>query len=236
MTDVTSDPRGEPDVQKVSRVERIMAQRMAHARATIPDTTLWTTVDMTAAAALRAGYDAPRPSFNDLVIKASALALREFPRANSAWRDGGELELFPRVNVGFAVAHETVLVVPAVFDADRRALADVAGETRRLAQAVRAGKVAPDDLAGGTFTVSNLGMYGIDRFTAIINPPQVGILSVGRIGDGDGRPMAIGLTSDHRVLFGAYAARFLGRIRALLEAPQELDAARSERVPSQSIS
>jgi pyruvate dehydrogenase E2 component (dihydrolipoamide acetyltransferase) len=218
-----SDPRGEPEVQKVSRIERIMAQRMVEARSSIPDTTLWLSADMTRAATYRAGLAAPRPSFNDLVVKASALALREFPRANSAWREGGEIELFPRVNVGFAVAHETVLVVPTVFDADRRTLADLAGETRRLVEAVRGRRITPDELSGGTFTVSNLGMHGIEWFTAVINPPQVGILSVGRIGDGEGRPMVLGLTSDHRVLFGAYAAQFLARVRMLLEEPERLD-------------
>ena len=113
------------------------------------------------------------PSFNDMVVKACAIALREHPRANGAYRDG-RLELYSRVNVGVAVAARDALVVPTVFDADRKGLRQIASEARALAQRVRDGTVTPPELSGGTFTVSNLGMYGVTNFAAVINPPQAG--------------------------------------------------------------
>ena len=127
------------------------------------------------------------PSFNDMVVKACALALREFPRANGAYRDG-RFELYSRVNVGVAVAGQDALVVPTVFDADRKGLRQIAGEARALAARVREGQITPPELSGGTFTVSNLGMFGIDSFSAVINPPQAGILAVGAITEQAGRP------------------------------------------------
>ena len=120
------------------------------------------------------------PSFNDMVVKACALALREHPRANGAYRDG-RFELYSRVNVGVAVAARDALVVPTVFDADRKGLRQIATESRALARKVRDGQITPPELSGGTFTVSNLGMYGIDSFAAVINPPQAAILAVGAI-------------------------------------------------------
>ena len=120
------------------------------------------------------------PSFNDMVVKACAIALREHPRANGAYRDG-RLELYSRVNVGVAVAAQDALVVPTIFDADLKGLRQIASEARALAQRVRDGTVTPPELSGGTFTVSNLGMYGISNFQAVINPPQAGILAVGAI-------------------------------------------------------
>ena len=114
-----------------------------------------------------------------MVVKACALALREFPRANGAYRDG-RIELYSRINVGVAVAAQDALVVPTVFDADRKGLRQIPAETRALAARVRDGSITPPELSGGTFTVSNLGMYGISNFTAVINTPQAGILAVGR--------------------------------------------------------
>src|SRR5947207_14329831 len=116
-------------------------------------------------------------SFNDMVVKACAIALREHPRANGAYRDG-RLELYSRVNVGVAVAGQDALVVPTVFDADVKGLRQIAAESRALAQRVRDGSVTPPDLSGGTFTVSNLGTYGITDLAAVVNPPQAGILAV----------------------------------------------------------
>src|SRR5881227_1005183 len=177
-----------------------------------------------------AAGDAPAPSFNDFVIKASALALRDFPRANGAYRDG-KFELYGRVNVGVAVAGQDALVVPTVFDADTKSLGQIARESRAVAQRVRAGAITPPELSSGTFTVSNLGMYGIKRFTAVINPPQAAILAVGAleqrpvVRDGQivaGHVMSLTLCSDHRILYGADAAAFLADIRAGLEEPMRL--------------
>jgi pyruvate dehydrogenase E2 component (dihydrolipoamide acetyltransferase) len=165
-----------------------------------------------------------------MVVKACAIALREHPRANGAYRDG-RLELYSRINVGVAVAAQDTLVVPTVFDADIKGLRQIAGEVRAVAGRVREGTVTPPELSGGTFTVSNLGMYGIDSFSAVINPPQAAILAVGAIVE---RPvvrngeivtaqlMSVTLACDHRILYGADGAEFLARIRRLLEEPLAL--------------
>src|SRR5207244_11377640 len=126
-----------------------------------------------------AGDEKP-PSFNDFIVKASALALREYPRANGAYRDG-RFELFSRINVGVAVAANDALVVPTIFDADRKSLGEIGRDARAVAKRVREGTVTPPELSGGTFTVSNLGMFGIAEFIAVINPPQAAILSVGEM-------------------------------------------------------
>jgi pyruvate dehydrogenase E2 component (dihydrolipoamide acetyltransferase) len=163
-------------------------------------------------------------------VKASALALNEHPHANGSYRDG-RVQVYSRVNVGVAVAAENALVVPTVFDADEKSLGEIARETRALAERVRAGTITPPELGGGTFTVSNLGMYGVKSFTAIINPPQAGILSVGALApravvrEGElvaRNTMTLALACDHRILYGAEAAQFLARIRELLEAPAAL--------------
>jgi pyruvate dehydrogenase E2 component (dihydrolipoamide acetyltransferase) len=195
---------------------------MAESKATVPEFTLTTAVDMSSASALRAQLKEacdPAPSFNDMIVRACALALREFPRANGAYRDG-HFELYSRVNVGIAVAAQDTLVVPTVFDADQRGIAEIAVATRELAGRVRSGEITPPELSGGTFTVSNLGMYGITSFTAVINSPQAAILAVGAIDQAS--LMRLTLTCDHRILYGADAAQFLARIRELLEQPVAL--------------
>jgi pyruvate dehydrogenase E2 component (dihydrolipoamide acetyltransferase) len=208
---------------------------MAESKATAPDFVISLEVDMEEAVALRkqlkaAAGDAPAPSFNDFVIKASALSLRDFPRANGAYRDGA-FELYSRVNVGVAVAGQDALVVPTVFDADKKSLGTIAAEARGLAEKVRDGKITPPELSAGTFTVSNLGMYGIRRFVAVINPPQAAILAVGEltprpvVRDGEVTVRAVmdlTLSCDHRILYGADAAEFLARIREYLEHPLKL--------------
>jgi pyruvate dehydrogenase E2 component (dihydrolipoamide acetyltransferase) len=163
-------------------------------------------------------------------VKAAARALRLHPRVNGAYRDG-KLERYGRVNVGVAVAAEEALVVPVVADADIRSLGAIAAETRRLSERARTGALEPPEVAGGTFTVSNLGMHGITRFTAVINPPQAAILAVGAleqrpvVRDGQivpGHVMSLTLCTDHRVLYGADAAAFLADIRVGLEEPMRL--------------
>ncbi|MEA2231959.1 MAG: hypothetical protein QOD83_1775 [Solirubrobacteraceae bacterium] len=233
-----SEPRtakGDVTVQELTRTQRIIARRMAESKATIPEFTLRSEIDMEACVQLRSelkalGGDASVPSYNDMVIKASALALREFPRANGSYRDGS-FELHSRVNVGVAVAAPDALVVPTVLDADTKSLREIAAETRVLAERVRAGTITPPELSGGTFTVSNLGMYGVTDFTAVINPPQAAILAVGALApravvrDGElvaRHTMGVTLACDHRILYGADAAEFLARIRALLERPLAL--------------
>jgi pyruvate dehydrogenase E2 component (dihydrolipoamide acetyltransferase) len=231
----TGTAKGDVSREELTRTQQVVARRMAESRATIPDFTLTVEVDMAAAVAMRADLkaavgDRPAPSFNDFVVKASALALREFPRANGSYKDG-KFELYSRVNVGIAVAAENSLVVPTVFDADVKSLGQIAQDARALAERVRAGAITPPELSGGTFTVSNLGMFGIESFTAVINPPQSAILAVGAVRDtpvvanGEivpGKRMSMTLCSDHRILYGADAAQFLTRIRQLLEHPAAL--------------
>jgi pyruvate dehydrogenase E2 component (dihydrolipoamide acetyltransferase) len=214
---------------------------MAESRATIPDFALRMDVDMERCVALRGELkrltdDDDAPTYNDMVVKACALALREHPRANASYRDGG-FELHERVNVGVAVAVSpedalaSALVVPTVLDADRKALGEIARETRSLVQRVRDGAITPPELSGATFTVSNLGMYGIHSFGAIVNPPQAAILAVGAVQErpavrdgqvGARHEMTMTLSCDHRILYGADAALFLARVRELLEEPAAL--------------
>ncbi len=228
--------KGAAATVELSRLQQTVARRMAESRATVPDFTLTVQADMQAAAAFRSQLkDAVAegqvaPSVNDLVVKACAVALREHPRANGAYKDG-RFELYERVNVGVAVAGQDSLVVPTLFDADVKGLAAIAAESRALAARARDGTITPPELSGGTFTVSNLGMLGIQSFTAVISPPQAAILAVGAIEarpvvrDGEvvpGLEMAMTLSCDHRILYGADAAQFLARIRHLLEHPAAL--------------
>jgi pyruvate dehydrogenase E2 component (dihydrolipoamide acetyltransferase) len=229
-----STAKGETTVLELTRTQQTIARRMAEAKATIPEFTLQTEIDMEACVALRSELkslgQADAPTYNDMVVKACALALREFPRANGGYRDG-RLQLHSRVNMGVAVAAEETLVVPTLFDADQKSLGEIARETRALVERVRDGSITPPELGGGTFTVSNLGMFGVSAFTAIINPPQAAILSVGSLqpravvheGEVQARnTMTATLACDHRILYGADAARFLARIRGLLQAPAAL--------------
>jgi pyruvate dehydrogenase E2 component (dihydrolipoamide acetyltransferase) len=227
--------RGETTIEELSRLQQTVARRMAESKATAPDFLLTCEVDMAEAVEFRkqlkaAAGDDPTPSFNDFVVKASALALREFPRVNGAYRDG-KFELYSRINIGVAVAGMDALIVPTIFDADRKSLGEIARDARALAERVRAREVTPPELASGTFAISNLGMYGIKRFSAVINPPQAAILAVGEMTP---RPvvrddeivirpiMELTISCDHRILYGADAAEFLGRIRERLEKPLAL--------------
>ena len=226
--------KGEPEVVELTRLQRTVSRRMAESKATAPDFTIDLDVDMTMCIELRQrlkeSTDHP-PSFNDMVVKAAALALRDHPKVNGAYRDG-TFELYPRVNVGVAVAAQDALVVPVVRDADEKSLGEIARRARALIEKVREGTITPPELSGATFTVSNLGMYGIERFTAIVNPPQAAILSVGAlmkkaVVDDRGRVvardmMALRLACDHRILYGADGAEFLAAVRKLLEEPLSL--------------
>jgi pyruvate dehydrogenase E2 component (dihydrolipoamide acetyltransferase) len=180
---------------------------------------------------LLANEDAPSPTYTDIIVRACALALRQHPRANGAFKQE-RLELHSRVNVGLAVATPNGLVVPVVQDADLKSLPEIAVESSRLVARAREGTITPPELSGGTFTLSNLGMFGIDYFTAIINPPQAAILAVGAITSRPAaqqgeivlrRIMDVILTCDHRILYGIHAAAFLACIRELLQRPEALD-------------
>lgn len=220
---------------ELTRSQSIVARRMSEAKATVPEFQVEALVDMTAAIELRGRIrdvldGEPTPSLNDLIIKACGLALRRFPKANACYADDG-FELFERVNVGFAVAAEDALVVPTVFDADKKSLGEIGNDTRRLAERVREGRVSAPELAGATFTLSNLGMFGVSAMTPIVNTPQAAILGVGATRAVLGRQggelverqeMQLTLTCDHRILYGADAAQFLMMVVELLEQPLKL--------------
>jgi pyruvate dehydrogenase E2 component (dihydrolipoamide acetyltransferase) len=228
--------KGNVETRELSKLQQTIARRMAESKATAPHFYLTIEIDMGKAVDARAAIKAASkegdvvPSFNDMVVKACAIALREFPKANGAYRDG-KFELYSRVNVGVAVAAEESLVVPTVFDADQKGLRQIAADTRAVAAKVRDGSVTPPELSGGTFTVSNLGMFEIDEFGAVINMGQAAILAVGAIREApavrDGeivpaRLMKATLSCDHRILYGAEGAEFLARVKALLEEPVSL--------------
>jgi pyruvate dehydrogenase E2 component (dihydrolipoamide acetyltransferase) len=225
--------KGSTTVEELSRLQQLIARRMAQAKATVPHFQVQTEAIMDEAIALRsrlkavAATKAQTPSFNDIIIKACAIALREHPRVNGSYEDG-RFELHGRVNIGFAVAADDALIVPTLFDADLKSLGTITTESRRLAERVRSGAITPPELSGATFTVSNLGMYGMTAITPVINPPQAAILGVGSLRevlarvDGeivDRTLMTFTLSCDHRILYGADAARFLAEIKALLQAP-----------------
>ncbi|MBA3508493.1 MAG: 2-oxo acid dehydrogenase subunit E2 [Thermoleophilaceae bacterium] len=228
--------KGRPETIELTRLQRTVSRRMAESKATAPDFALEVEVDMSLCIELRkrlkeAVVDGPPPSYNDMIVKAVGLAARQHPKVNGAYRDG-RFELYPEVNVGVAVAAQDALVVPVVRGAHEKSLGEIARQARRLIEKVRDASITPPELSGGTITVSNLGMYGIDRFTAIINPPQAAILSIGALKkkpavDDRGRVVArdlmtITMACDHRILYGADGAEFLGRVRELLEQPLAL--------------
>jgi pyruvate dehydrogenase E2 component (dihydrolipoamide acetyltransferase) len=228
--------KGNVEIQEPNKLQQTIARRMAESKATAPHFYLTIEIEMGKAVAARAAIkDGSKegdvvPSFNDMVVKACAIALREFPKANGAYRDG-KFERYSRVNVGVAVAAEEALVVPTVFDADQKGLRQIAADVRAVAAKVRDGSVTPPELSGGTFTVSNLGMIGIEEFGAVINMGQAAILAVGAIReapavrDGEIIPaqlMKATLACDHRILYGAEGAEFLARVKQLLEEPVSL--------------
>jgi pyruvate dehydrogenase E2 component (dihydrolipoamide acetyltransferase) len=219
----------------LSRTQALIARRMAESHTNTPAFSVTMTVDMSKAVALRSELKShygsqPAPSMNDLVIRACALALREHPRVNASF-DEEYFLLHPQVNVGLAVATDDALIVPTIKEADKLTLDELAAATRSLAAKVRDGTISPPELTGATFTVSNLGMLGVTHFTAMINPPQAAILAVGAV---ERRVVAVDgafaereradltLSCDHRILYGADAARFLVSVRARLEQPVSL--------------
>jgi pyruvate dehydrogenase E2 component (dihydrolipoamide acetyltransferase) len=236
QTTETETAKGQTTYQDLTRLQQVVSRRLSESKATAPHFYLQAEIDMSAAVEARSRLKKLTaegevvPSFNDTIVKACALALKEFPLANGAYKDG-RFELYSRVNVGVAVAAQDALVVPTVFDADKKGLREIATDARRLAAKVRDGSITPPELSGGTFTVSNLGMYGVSNFSAVINAPQAAILAVGAITekvvvrDGEittAHLLGVTLACDHRILYGAPAAEFLARIRSLLEEPLSL--------------
>jgi pyruvate dehydrogenase E2 component (dihydrolipoamide acetyltransferase) len=209
--------KGEVRTLELTATQATIARRMVESATTIPVFTVSADIDVSLIAALRKDVEGA-PSLNDFIVKAAALTLREFPRFNASYANG-EVECYSRVNVGIAVSTDDALLVPVVLDADRKTLTEIAADARRLADGARRRTLQPEDLRDGTFTVSNLGMFGIRSFTELIDPPQVAILAAGGV---RGKAMTVTLTCDHRVVYGADGARFLSRLRELLERPLAL--------------
>jgi pyruvate dehydrogenase E2 component (dihydrolipoamide acetyltransferase) len=217
----------------VGTVWRIMAERMTASWTTVPHFYLVREVDASRLVAwrVRARTQAgARITYTDLLVRLVAAALTQHPRVNVAWRDGAIVP-HPEVNVGLAVAIEDGLVVPVVHRADTLSLAAIAARRDDLVSRAQAGRLRPADIQGGGFTLSNLGMYGVDAFSAIVNPPPAAILAVGRLADRvvavNGQPavrptLVLTLSCDHRALDGARAAQFLGALAELIEEPLAL--------------
>ena len=225
--------RGEGELVKQPMLRRAMARRMVEAAA-VPCFYLRVTADVrglvAARARMKAAGAAVVPSLNDCVVAAAGRALRDHPNANASWDDGAVV-VHGRVNVGVAVAVPGGLVVPAVYDADRLTVGEVSGAVREVAALAAARKLPRELLEDSTFTVSNLGMYGIEDFDPVVNPPQAAILGVGTTLPGDDGRQAMRLTlgCDHRVLTGAEGAPLLTAIRDRL---QDADALLAGHVPA----
>jgi pyruvate dehydrogenase E2 component (dihydrolipoyllysine-residue acetyltransferase) len=233
-TSQAAAPGGLPKIKEIVQLtpmRRIVGERMTKSKQTAPHFYLTMDADMTEVTRRRSASKEKGeqlvPSINDFILSASARALKHFPSLNTAFTEQG-VELYSEINIGVAVALEEGLVVPVIRNADRLSLQELAKQSRELADKAQKKKLFPLDYEGGTFTVSNLGMFGVDSFVAIINPPQCAILAVGQVGPrvvphGEGiavRPiMTMSLSADHRVVDGAIAARFLQEVKRLLEKP-----------------
>jgi len=223
------------EAHELSMMRKTIARRMAQSKATVPHFYVGAEIDMAQAMALRQSLNevADEPSkisYNDMVLKAVANALRQFPQLNVSYHDE-TVRLHRRVHISMAVALDEGIMTPVLRDCDRKSLGEIAREARELAERARARRLKPDDYTGGTFSVSNLGMFEVDECSAIINPPEAAILAVGAIKerpivvDGQlavGQRMKVTLSCDHRVVDGATAAQFLQIVKRLLEQPLRL--------------
>ncbi len=233
---LTTGPLTSPSPQRgegVSTVWRIMAERMTASWTTAPHFYLVREVNVARLVAWQATarkQTGAHITYSDLLVKLVAATLAQHPRVNVSWKDGA-LERHAEINIGLAVALEDGLVVPVIARADTLGLKDIAARREDLVARAQAGKLRPADIQGGVFTISNLGMYGVDAFSAIVNPPQAAILAVGRIADRvvpvNGQPavqptMTLTLSCDHRALDGARGAQFLGALADLIEEPLAL--------------
>jgi pyruvate dehydrogenase E2 component (dihydrolipoamide acetyltransferase) len=222
-------PAGEVQEIELSSMRRTIAKRLVQSKAPVPH--FYLTVDVAAERlwdAYRALRDENYPiTLNDVIIKAVASALKRHPEINASFA-GDRVKQYARVHVGLAVALEDGLITPVIRDADSKSLTEIAAEAKALADRARSRRLQPHEYTGATFSISNLGMMGIDEFSAIINPPEGAILAVGSVREAPvvengqvraGRRMKLTLSVDHRVADGAQGARFLGTLRRMLENP-----------------
>lgn len=229
----SSDYSNEPVIEELSNLRKTAARRLTEAKATIPHFYLRTEVNLDAMMQFKRAQEVDnglKLSVNDLLVKAAALALIECPDVNVQMH-GNKVHKFPNADISVAVATDNGLVTPLVRSANKRTLKDISAAIRDLAQRARSGKLTHEDMAAGTFTISNLGMFGIDQFDAIINPPQCAILAVGGskkawIDNGNGGAFAsilsLSLSCDHRAIDGATGAVFLKSLKTAIENPQNL--------------
>ena len=223
----------EGDYQDIplTQIRKTIARRLAESIGPVPTFYLTAEFDAEKAASLRAELkefgDDYKISFNDIVVKAVANALSDHPEVNAHWM-GDQIRHFNRVHVGMAVAIPEGLITPVIFDADRKTISQISAESKQLAGLARQRKLTPEQYTGSTFSVSNLGMFGIDQFTAIINPPEAGILAIGGVEakpvvvDGEiqvRQRMRVTMSCDHRVIDGATGAKFLQAVRLFFENP-----------------
>lgn len=212
-----------PEVEEVpvSQMRKTIAKRLVTSIGPVPTFYLTVDLDVTQLVAARERINARlkdsgvKASINDFVIKAVAAALKKHPEVNAQWHDT-VIKRFHRVHIGVAVAVEDGLITPVIRDADLKGVADISAEVRELAGRAREKKLKPDEYTGATFSVSNLGMFGIDEFTAIINPPEAAILAIGAVRE---TRMKVTMSCDHRVIDGATGARFLQTLRGYIEEP-----------------
>ncbi|HEY4914785.1 MAG TPA: dihydrolipoamide acetyltransferase family protein [Candidatus Dormibacteraeota bacterium] len=234
----TPRPSG-PDVEVIepTRMQATIARRMAEAKSTVPEFTVTVEARVDEAVSMRQQLKesvpgADKVTMTDMLVRACALALRKFPEVNTSWADG-RFQRKRAVNIGLAVAPSQGmgLLVPVVHDADMKDLIQISIESRQVIERARSGRPSEGDLSGATFSISNLGMFGVDEFVAIINPPEAAILAVGAIKDvpvvEDGRivpgkVMRMTLSVDHRVFYGATAAQFMAEVKRLIENPVTL--------------
>ncbi len=216
----------------LTQIRKTIARRLAESIGPIPTFYLTAEFDLSRAAEMRAAAaqlgDDYKVSFNDIILKATATALAQHPEVNAHWL-GDHIRHFNRVHLGMAVATDDGLIVPVIFDADTKRLSEISAESKVLAKKARERKLKPEEYTGSTFSVSNLGMMQIDQFTAIINPPECGILAIGAIEDKpvvmpDGgfevrKKLRITMSCDHRVIDGAVGAKFLQTLRRMIENP-----------------
>jgi pyruvate dehydrogenase E2 component (dihydrolipoamide acetyltransferase) len=215
------------EVIPLTGIKKTAAERVSLSARTAPQSTITMEVDMSNAVKLR---ETVHVSYTDMLVKAVAKALAEHPIINSTL-ENEKIKIFADVNVGVAVATERGLIVPVIYNADRKTLEEIASMSKELVEKAKQGRLTKEELTGGTFTITNLGMYGVDVFTPIVNPPETAILGVGRVVERpvvvDGQivikpVMQLSLTFDHRVVDGAPAAKFLQKVKQAMESPDAL--------------
>jgi pyruvate dehydrogenase E2 component (dihydrolipoamide acetyltransferase) len=227
----TSRPRSAAEYEDVSltQIRKTIAKRLSESIGPIPTFYLTAEFDLERAAEMRAAMgDDFKVSFNDIILKATATALAQHPEVNAHWL-GDRIRYFNAVHLGMAVATDDGLIVPVIFNADQKRLSEISAESRELAKKARERKLRPEEFTGSTFSVSNLGMMQIDQFTAIINPPECGILAIGAVEDKPVRgaegtvtfrkKLRVTMSCDHRVIDGAVGAKFLQTLRRMIENP-----------------